>query len=166
MYKVKVNDQYYYEVELDKNQLKVDGENVSIDRVPLSNGHSHFLYQHRSYNVELLSQQGDQKTVTIKVNGSVYVIAISDQYDQLLQQLGMDNLNDNRVKDIKAPMPGLVLNVMVEVGQEVKKGDNLLVLEAMKMENIIKSSTDGMVKAIQILQGDRVEKNAILLQFH
>lgn len=165
MYKVKVNDQHNYEIELNKDQLKVNGETVNIDRVALSNGHSHFIHEHRSYTVELVSQQKDEKTVTVKVNGNLYVVAISDQYDQLLQQLGMDKLNANKVKDIKAPMPGLVLSVMVEVGQEVKKGDNLLVLEAMKMENIIKSSTDGTVKAIQVRQGDKVEKNAILLQF-
>ncbi|MNR65826.1 2-oxoglutarate carboxylase large subunit [compost metagenome] len=69
------------------------------------------------------------------------------------------------MKEIKAPMPGLVLNVMVQEGQEVGKGDNLLVLEAMKMENIIKSPDSGIVKKILITKGDKVEKNEVLIQF-
>ncbi|MNF13023.1 Glutaconyl-CoA decarboxylase subunit gamma [compost metagenome] len=67
--------------------------------------------------------------------------------------------------EIKAPMPGLVLNVIVESGQEVNKGDNLLILEAMKMENIIKSPSSGIVKKILVTKGDKVEKNEILIQF-
>ena len=165
MYKVKVNDQYNFDIEANKSQVKVNGEIVEVDRVALSNGHSHVIYQHKSYNVEIVEHHKEDKTVELKVNGKLYVVSIADQYDLLLQQLGMDNLQTNKVKEIKAPMPGLVLNVMVIPGQEVKKGDNLLVLEAMKMENIIKSSADGVVKSVHIVQGDKVEKNAILLQF-
>ena len=165
MYKVKVNDQYNFEIEADKSRVKVNGEVVDVDRVALSQGLSHVLYQHKSYNVEIVEQDKENKTVAVKVNGRLYTVSIADQYDLLLQQLGLDNLQTNKVKEIKAPMPGLVLSVLVVSGQEVKKGDNLLVLEAMKMENIIKSSTDGVVKSVQIVQGDKVEKNAILLQF-
>ena len=60
-------------------------------------------------------------------------------------------------------MPGLVLKVLVNEGQEFKKGDNLLVLEAMKMENILKAPVDGTVKGIKIKAGDKVEKNEVLL---
>jgi biotin carboxyl carrier protein len=60
-------------------------------------------------------------------------------------------------------MPGLVLKVLVEEGKEFKKGDNLLILEAMKMENILKAPADGKVKSIKIKPGDKVEKNEILL---
>lgn len=79
--------------------------------------------------------------------------------------MGFDNTKRNKMLEIKAPMPGLVLNVMVEEGQEVNKGDNLLVLEAMKMENIIKSPSSGNVKKIRVNKGDKVEKNEILIQF-
>lgn len=165
MYKVKVNDHYNFDIEADKSRVKVNGEVVDVDRIALSQGLSHVLYQHKSYNVEIVEQDKENKTVAVKVNGRLYTVSIADQYDLLLQQLGLDNLQTNKVKEIKAPMPGLVLSVLVVPGQEVKKGDNLLVLEAMKMENIIKSSTDGVVKSVQIVQGDKVEKNAILLQF-
>ncbi|WP_432710754.1 biotin/lipoyl-containing protein [Pedobacter sp.] len=164
MYKVKVNEQYSFDIEADK-EVKVNGEAVTVDRIAMSHGLSHVLYQHKSYNVEIVDQDKEAKRVEVKVNGHLYMVSVADQYDLLLQQLGMENLQTNKVKEVKAPMPGLVLSVLVAPGQEVKKGDNLLVLEAMKMENIIKSSTDGVVKSVQIVQGDKVEKNAILLQF-
>jgi len=70
-----------------------------------------------------------------------------------------------KVNDIKAPMPGMVLNILVDEGQEVKKGDALIVLEAMKMENILKSPVDGVIKKIAINKGVAVEKNQLLIQF-
>ena len=62
-------------------------------------------------------------------------------------------------------MPGMVLNILVAEGQEVKKGEALIILEAMKMENILKSPTDGVIKKIAINKGVAVEKNQILIQF-
>ena len=165
MYQVKVNDQHQFEIALENNLLKVNDETVELDLVSLNAGHSHLIYKDRSYNVEIIAHHPEEKSVELKVNGNVYLVSIKDQYDQLLQQLGMDIFQKSKVQEIKAPMPGLVLNVLVKVGQEVNKGDNLLVLEAMKMENILKSTTAGTVKAIQVVKGDKVEKNAVLLQF-
>jgi biotin carboxyl carrier protein len=79
--------------------------------------------------------------------------------------LGLDNLQSSKVAELKAPMPGLVLSVLVKEGDEVKKGDNLFVLEAMKMENIIKSPADVTIKSIKIKASDKVEKNQVLIQF-
>ncbi len=77
----------------------------------------------------------------------------------------MDNLNANKINEIKAPMPGLVLDIRVAEGDAVKKGDTILVLEAMKMENSIKSPTDGLVKKISVKKGLAVEKNQVLINF-
>lgn len=162
---VKVNDNYSFEIEAEQQVLKVDGAELKIDITDLSGGHAHILYQNRSYKIELVSEDRAEKTSVIKVNGALYKVAIEDQYDLLLKQLGFDNTKSNKMLEIKAPMPGLVLNVMVEEGQEVNKGDNLLVLEAMKMENIIKSPSSGIVKKIRVNKGDKVEKNEILIQF-
>jgi biotin carboxyl carrier protein len=165
MYKVKVNNQFQYDIEINHNVFKLNGEEVSLDSIKLSNSSSHLLYQNKSYNAEVISVDSANKTCAIKVNGTTYQIKVEDQFDQLLKQMGMDNLAGNKISEIKAPMPGLVLNVMVEENVEVKKGDNLLVLEAMKMENILKSSADGVVKKVLINKGDKVEKNQVLIQF-
>ena len=68
-----------------------------------------------------------------------------------------------KVNDIKAPMPGMVLQVMVENGQKIKKGDAIVVLEAMKMENILKSPADGIIRKIHVIMGDKVEKNQVMV---
>lgn len=107
----------------------------------------------------------EDKKLFVKINNSPYTLDIKDKYDELLHNLGLDNLASKKVNDIKAPMPGMVLNILVAEGQEVKKGDALIVLEAMKMENILKSPTDGTIKKIAIKKGVAVEKNQILIQF-
>ena len=163
--KVKVNEHYDFHVEINNDLMSVNGLGVAIDSKSLSNTHTHVIYNNKSYNIEIVSENRADKTSTIKVNGTTYTIEMEDQYDQLLKQLGMDNAQANKVSEIKAPMPGLVLNVLVAAGQEVTKGDSLIVLEAMKMENIIKSPASGIIKKILVLKADKVEKNEILIQF-
>lgn len=164
MYQIKVNDNYDFEISSDQ-QPKVNGEIVAINVAKLSGNKINILHNHQSYNVEVFELNQTEKIATVKVNGNIYSLTIKDQFDQLLAQLGMDNLASNKVLQVKAPMPGLVLNVLVAEGKEVKKGDNLLILEAMKMENMIKSPSDGIVKKIEIKQGDKVEKNQVLISF-
>lgn len=165
MYKVKVNDQFLFEIENKDSAFLVNGEQVQLDVSTLGHNNIHVLYQNRSFNTELVEINKAEKTCKIKVNGNTYQISIEDQFDVLLKQLGLDNLTANKISEIKAPMPGLVLKVLIEENIEVKKGDNLLILEAMKMENILKSSTDGVIKKVLVKQGDKVEKSQILVQF-
>lgn len=165
MYKVKVNDQFLFEIENKDSAFLVNGEQVQLDVSTLGHNNTHVLYQNRSFNTELVEINKAEKTCKIKVNGNTYQISIEDQFDVLLKQLGLDNLTSNKISEIKAPMPGLVLKVLIEENTEVKKGDNLLILEAMKMENILKSSTDGVIKKVLVKQGDKVEKSQILVQF-
>lgn len=166
MYQLNVNNKYNFNITTVNKQLHVNDETVILDRTELGANKTHVIYQNNSYNIEVVELNKEEKTAIVKVNGNVYTLTIKDQFDQLLKQLGMDNLAVNKIQQIKAPMPGLVLSVLVAEGAEVKKGDNLLVLEAMKMENMIKSPTDGIIKKIEIKQGDKVEKNEILVSFN
>jgi biotin carboxyl carrier protein len=163
--KVKVNEQYNFDVKLEKNSILVNGAEVQIDSRETAEKHSHIIYNHRSYNIEVVEQNRQDKTCTVKVNGNVYEVKIEDSYDQLLKQMGMDTAQASKIRSVKAPMPGLVLNILVKEGTTVTKGDSLLVLEAMKMENMIKSPAAGTVKKISIAKGDKVEKNDILIEF-
>ncbi|MGZ4036047.1 MAG: acetyl-CoA carboxylase biotin carboxyl carrier protein subunit, partial [Bacteroidia bacterium] len=119
----------------------------------------------RSYNVEVVKADAAEKSFLVSVNGNKYQLNVKDKFDELLKSLGFDDLNAKKVNEIKAPMPGLVLDVRVAEGDSVKKGDPILVLEAMKMENIIKSPTDGIVKKINVKKGLAVEKNQVLINF-
>lgn len=125
----------------------------------------HVIKNNKSYNVELLKSNKEEKNFFVKVNGKKFKFEVKDKYDELLKSLGMDNMTITKVANLKAPMPGLVINIAVEVGQTVQKGDTLLILEAMKMENVIKSPTDGVIKSIAVNKGNAVEKNQVLLNF-
>lgn len=166
MYKVKINDHLDLEISTLDKKYQVNGNEVQLDVKALNNPNSSsVIYRNKSYTVEVVEVNFQEKISTIKVNGNLYKVQVEDQFDLLLKKLGMDTGASAKIKEIKAPMPGMVLKIMVEEGTEVKKGDNLLVLEAMKMENILKSSTDGVVKKILVAQGDKIEKNTILVQF-
>ncbi|WP_026902743.1 acetyl-CoA carboxylase biotin carboxyl carrier protein subunit [Pedobacter glucosidilyticus] len=164
MYTLKSENQHY-KIEEREGKLYLNDGLIDLDMSNLGNQHFHVIKKHKSYEAELLELNKEEKYVLIKVNTHVYRFDVSDQYDILLKEMGLDKLNQHTVKELKAPMPGLVLQLIVKVGDEIKKGDNLLVLEAMKMENILKAPADATVRAITIKAGDKVEKNQILIQF-
>jgi biotin carboxyl carrier protein len=165
MYRLKVNNQYDFEADQKGEDLVIDGKKVAADMKQLNASSWHILNNLKSYSAEVVSFNPAGKTAVIKVNNNLYAVTAKDQFDVLLDQLGLSTLNGARVSEMKAPMPGMVLKVFVNEGAEVKKGDNLLVLEAMKMENIIKAPADVVVKSIKIKPGDKVEKNQILMLF-
>ena len=165
MYKLKINDKTEYKVEKSSDKLLINDKEINADIQQLNEVSYHIINDLKSYNAEVVSFDKATKTAQIKVNGNLYVVTAQDQFDILLDQLGMSAMNANKVSDIKAPMPGLVLKLLVSEGSEVKKGDNLFVLEAMKMENIIKSPADVTVKSVKIKPGDKVEKGQVLLLF-
>mgnify|MGYP000604451461 CR=1 FL=1 len=123
----------------------------------------HIIKDNHSYNVELLDSVDG--TSRIKVNGTIYQAETIDKFDELLKSLGMEKGAGSKVNELKAPMPGLVLEVSVEVGSELKKGDRVMVLEAMKMENVIKSPADVTVSSIDVKKGETVEKNQVMVRF-
>lgn len=156
-----------FNVELDNNSSSgtIDGNIFNWDVKKVKNNLFHVIKDNKSYNLELLKLNPEEKTVFVKINGLKYKFQLKDKFDDLLHSLGMDNLLVTKVSDLKAPMPGLVLSIDVAIGTEVKKGDALLILEAMKMENVIKSPTDGVIKSIAVKTGQAVEKNQLLLNF-
>ena len=114
--------------------------------------------------MEVLHADYVTKRFSIKVNNNIYDLNLQNELDLLLNKMGMTAISADKMDNVKAPMPGLVLDILVEIGQTVNKGDNLLVLEAMKMENILKASGNGIVKTIKINKKDAVEKNQILIE--
>jgi biotin carboxyl carrier protein len=165
--KVYTENENTYSVELEKklNSGIINKKDFSWDVFQVKENSFSVIKNNKSYNVEVLSVNTDEKQFLIKVNGLKYKLNVKDKYDELLHSLGMDNLSSQKVSDLKAPMPGLVLEISISEGEEVKKGDALLILEAMKMENVIKSPADGIIKSISINKGEAVEKNQLILNF-
>ncbi len=166
MYTIQLKDTSF-EVELKGGDLKqgsVNGKDFKLDINTSVNEH-HILYNNNSYKVELVDIKEESKEVILKINNDKITCKVSDELDLLLKQLGMDNLSSQKMNNVKAPMPGMVLDVLVDKGQAVNSGDTLLVLEAMKMENNIKAPLDGIVKQVVCESGIAVEKNDILIIF-
>jgi len=168
MLKIKVNNAREYAVSFTNSEYSkglVSGKKFETDAIKIKDNSFHIIKDHKSYNVEIVKVDYVEKNMVMLVNGNKYNLTIHDKYDELLKTLGFDSFISNKVKDLKAPMPGLVLDVVVTEGSIVKKGDSLVVLEAMKMENNIKSPVDGMVKKINVKKGVAVEKNQVLISF-
>lgn len=163
MYQVVFNDKDKADVQQDKNIMIVDGQEINWDLHQVNEHTFHLIYNNRSYTLEISEEEG--KKFNIKLNGKSVSIELKDKLDLLLEKLGLDIGDAGKLQFIKAPMPGLIVEVKVNPGDQVKKGDQLLILEAMKMENIIKSPGEGTVKAVNVKKGDGVEKNQVMIQF-
>ena len=150
-----VNDRF--EFDLDSND--------SVDLVKTGETKYHMLVENASYNVELLTYDPKNQQYQLKVNGKYFEVNTKNKLHQLLEKMGMDGASSDIIKNIPAPMPGLVIEINVKSGDIVAKGDRILILEAMKMENILKSPTDGQIKSIEAVKGQNVEKNEVLVTF-
>ena len=140
-------------------------EVVVWDIVEVKKGRFHIVYNNKSFVADILTHDRKNKSFEIIINNNTYSVQLKDRFDELLHDLGMDVGNSNKDNDVKAPMPGRVLEILVKEGDAVAEGDGLIILEAMKMENIIKSTREGVLKHIQAAEGDSVEKNAVLLSY-
>jgi biotin carboxyl carrier protein len=135
-----------------------------LDAIAVGDHQFHVLKNDVSYKASIETADYANKSYTIKVNGTNYNVKIADIYDRLIQQMGISSGGATKSNNVQSPMPGLVLSILVSEGQTVAKGDNLLILEAMKMENVIKATGDGVVKSIKIQQGAVVEKRQLLIE--
>ena len=163
MFTTKVNEDFNFKLEIKNGNYFLDGNPLNADQLKIAEGKFHFIINNRSINAEIVSANIEDKTFSISVNGNKYQVQVRDQFDELLKNLGMDSLAAKKVNDVKSPMPGLVLKVLVNEGDSIKKGDALLLLEAMKMENVIKATGDGIIKKINVKVQDKVEKNFTLI---
>lgn len=164
-YKAFVNGNAARDVTLGNEDVQLNGTPLDWDMVSLGAGRFHVLSNGKSYDCFVANVNREEKSVDLLVNNRKYNVKLKDRYDELLDKLGMNAAGSGKLGDLKSPMPGLVLKIVVKEGDEVKKGDSLIVLEAMKMENMLKAQGNGTVKAIKVLPGNAVEKGALLIQF-
>lgn len=157
MYKVKVNDSHQFEITQDELE--------QLDVIKTQSNTFHILKNHKSVEAELLDSNFNRKQYLISVNNNTYNVLISDDLDLLIEKMGFATSASKQIDKIVAPMPGLILELNVKAGEEVKENDNLLILEAMKMENVITSPRDGKIKSVAVKVGDAVDKNSLLIEF-
>jgi biotin carboxyl carrier protein len=154
-YKILVNGFTFYFTRADLDTL---------DLVATSPTTFNGIKDHQSVNARVASADLLNKTFTIETGGESFEVVIKNQLDQQLEQMGFGTSTGKQIKQIKAPMPGLVLEIAVTAGQSVKEGDRLLILEAMKMENSILIHADAIIKKVLVTAGQAVEKGQVLIE--
>ncbi len=156
-----------YNINIGEQSFPLKADDLSdLDMVKTADGDFHILQDGKAYRAELENANFNDKTMTIKINGNKYEINIEDSYDQLVKEMGLSAAGSQKMTNVKAPMPGLVLDILVSPDQEVVKGDALLILEAMKMENVLKAEGDGVVKSIEVTKGTAVDKGQVIIEMH
>ena len=150
--------------------VRQDGETIFVDDVqvnwelrPLPDGRIQILNGHQVYTAEVIASE-NPKSMIIRINGYTIPVSLKSPLDLRLEQMGM-NSGSSRVKHVVSPMPGLITDVKVAVGDQVTAGTPLLVLEAMKMENLLQATGEAVVKQVLVKKGDRVEKGQTLVEF-
>ncbi len=138
---------------------------TAFDALQISNESFHILQDQKPFTVDLIAADFRNKQYTFKVNNATYRVDLSDGLDMLIKEMGFALSSNKNITSIYAPMPGLILEINVKQGQEVQEDEPLLILEAMKMENVISSPRNGTIKSIAVTQGDTVEKKHLLIEF-
>ncbi|HCE54887.1 MAG: acyl-CoA carboxylase biotin carboxyl carrier protein subunit [Lutibacter sp.] len=154
--KIKVNDSHEFEF-----------KNSDIEKIDLLKRSAvlfHIIEKNKSFAVKLEKSDFNNREYMINVNANNYTVKISNEIDQLIKEMGFTIGSSIKANSIKAPMPGIILSVNVEENQEVKEGDTLLILEAMKMENAISAPKTGVIKSIYAKSGETVDKGALLIE--
>lgn len=157
LYKATVNGEWTFDMQGDSQS---DCDMARTDDTSI-----HVLKDHQSYKAAILQSDFLRKSYRVSVNGKPYEVRIADPLDQQISAMGFELGSARNISQVEAPMPGLILDIQVSEGDTVKEGDALLVLEAMKMENVILSPREGVVKNIAVTKGMAVDKKHLLVEF-
>jgi len=141
----------------------IDGRKVAVDYRRLRGGKLHsILADNVGFEFELERANGG---FDVWLGAGQVHADISDEKSERFQRLMGADAGRTKASSLKAPMPGLVIKVEVEIGQHVKRGDGLVIVEAMKMENELKAHSAAIIREIRVKPGDAVEKNQVLIVF-
>ncbi|MBT8269724.1 MAG: acetyl-CoA carboxylase biotin carboxyl carrier protein subunit [Bacteroidia bacterium] len=156
-----------FSLEVDSNQVFSFGTEdlKNLDLVSTPEGDYHIIHDSKSIEVRIIKSDLNNKTYTIEMDGVEHTVRIKGKLDLLIDKMGLSKIDVQEVQYIYAPMPGLILDLMVKEGQEVNENDALLILEAMKMENVIKSPRKGIIRSIPVEKGEAIDKSTLLIEF-
>ena len=156
-----------YDIEFDADtELKgtINGEvfDFKIDS-NIENNYS-ILYNNSVFDIDFISIDIDKKLIKLLVNGYLFELELEDRFDFIIKKLGLRKSNSTKEDFVESIMPGLIIDINVREGENVFKGQKLVTLEAMKMENVIKSPRNSTIKKIYFKKGNTVEKGDILFE--
>lgn len=122
-------------------------------------------YNDRILKAEIIKSDHRTKNYTIQLDGKILHYELETELDVLVREMGMEKMGSLKIDQIISPMPGLVLDILVESGDEIQEGSAMLILEAMKMENVIKAPSDVVIDQVFVKKGDSVDKQTVLISF-
>lgn len=147
------------------NQVKidVDGKVYDVDVAMLQNGTCSLIYDGNSYNAEIIKGEGG-KHYSVNLNYSTYQIDMLDSQAKYMRMRKGSASNADQADIIAAPMPCKIVKVYVHDGDELKAGDTVLTMEAMKMQSYYKVSEDCVVDKVLVCDGDTVRADEALVK--
>lgn len=154
-YEVKVND---FVFSFSENEV------MAADIVMQAPNNFHILQNNSAATAHIIDADLSRRAFKVTVAGEIFYAEIKNELDLVIDSMGYANAAGAKLTSIKAPMPGLVLEISVKPGQEVAAGDKLLILEAMKMENSILIQDNAVIKSIAVKPGQAVEKGQLLVE--
>jgi biotin carboxyl carrier protein len=157
-------DDKTYRIEInDDKRVIVDGVEYAVDFESVSGQPVYsLLINGRSYEA-YVDESEDDNNWQVLIRGDLFTASVEDEREKRLRAAAGAVTSSTGEFNLKAPMPGLIVTVPVSEGEAVKKGDILVVLESMKMQNELKSPRDGKVSRVKVKAGDNVEHNQVLL---
>lgn len=157
-------DDHEFEIEVvDERHIRIGERVLEVDFVSVS-GQPVFSLILDGESHEAFVYQGDEDWEVL-IRGRQYQVKVEDEREKRLKSAGEGNVSGGEFH-LKAPMPGLVVAVLIEEGQEVKKGQVMLILESMKMQNELKAPRDGVMGRVRVKAGESVEQKQTLLSLH
>lgn len=155
-------DNKEYEVNLVDEKILIDGELLQADVLRINENEIHIIYQNKNYRIQRASSSNQGLLVLNEQEIEVFKRSMKDE---ILEKIGISSEVDDKMNDLLAPMPGKILKVLKQSGEKISKSEGILVLEAMKMENVLKADADAIIAEVKVSPGDAVEKNQILITF-
>ncbi|WP_434035888.1 acetyl-CoA carboxylase biotin carboxyl carrier protein subunit [Formosa sp. 4Alg 33] len=150
----------------DLHQFSLSNEDVNLlDCVQTRPNSFHIIQNHKTFYAEISKEDFQHRVYTVKINGTEYHVNILNETDTIINAMGLHIGSSKKIDSIIAPMPGLILDLNVKPGDQVKANDSLLILEAMKMENNIIAPHDGVIKSVEVKKGLTVNKGDLLIEF-
>ena len=155
-------DELEYSIEIiNRNLIIVDGVSYEVDFSSISGQPVYsLLLDGKSFEGYMYPDEDDWEVL---LQGSMYTVNVEDERERRLRQALGEGPSQSGEYYLKAPMPGMVVTVPVSEGQQVAKGDVLIILESMKMQNELKSPRDGVISRMRVKEGDSVERKQTLL---
>ncbi len=154
------NREFLVEV-IDERHVSVNGKTYEVDFESVSGQPVYSLIADgRSHEAYVRESEGEWQVL---LRGRLYPVKVEDEREKRLRAAAGGGVAETGEYHLKAPMPGLVVSIPVDEGQEVKKGQVLLILESMKMQNELKSPRDGIVNRIKVKAGESVEQKQALM---